>query len=302
MPAECPNCRVRIPFLGTFTKTLWSRWECAQCGSVLGINVKRRLLGAAMCGVVPFLIIFISRRVGLNYQHVMPSIIIAIGVVLYFLDSVVVIERTGHRCRRCGYDLQGQIDARCPECGEAFDAATAGPLTKSRRSLGRRRAVDRVIVAVMIGLVVLNVLGLYVFRRAQRRAQAAAPAVPFADLPEGEPQRLAKEMEQVFHATQAYYRDFNKWPESIEALVGHSLPHGFELSDKLTFRAMPISQGNDLDRVLMFSEPLAFNLAGEQLSEPRHLVLRLSGRIELLDDSEAVSLRPSATSDPSAGP
>jgi predicted nucleic acid-binding Zn-ribbon protein len=302
MPAECPNCRVRIPFLGTFTKTLWSRWECAQCGSLLAIDVKRRLLGAAMCGAVPFLIIFISRRMGLNYQHVMPSIIIVIGVVLYFLDSVVVIERTGHRCRRCGYDLQGQIDARCPECGEAFDVTKAGAVRRSRRSLGRRRAVDRVIVAVMIGLVVLNLLGLYVLRRAQRKAQAAAPAVALADVPEAEPQRLAGQMEQIFHAARAYHRDFGQWPESVETLIGRFLPQGFELSPGLTFRPVPPSRGTELDWVLIFSEPVAFDLEGNALDQPHRLRLRLNGEIDLIAEQALGSLVLSGSDDDGSKP
>jgi len=35
-------------------------------------------------------------------------------------------------CVRCGYDLRGQIEARCPECGDAFDA---GLLQKPSKEL-----------------------------------------------------------------------------------------------------------------------------------------------------------------------
>ncbi len=32
----------------------------------------------------------------------------------------------GH-CRRCGYDLRGQIELRCPECGTSFERAESEP-------------------------------------------------------------------------------------------------------------------------------------------------------------------------------
>ena len=36
-------------------------------------------------------------------------------------------------CLRCGYDLRGQVEARCPECGKAFDSGllTPGPAGES---------------------------------------------------------------------------------------------------------------------------------------------------------------------------
>jgi hypothetical protein len=34
-------------------------------------------------------------------------------------------------CVRCGYDLRGQVEARCPECGEVFDSALLEPAPKA---------------------------------------------------------------------------------------------------------------------------------------------------------------------------
>ena len=31
------------------------------------------------------------------------------------------------RCARCGYDLQGLTEPRCPECGTPFDPEAAAP-------------------------------------------------------------------------------------------------------------------------------------------------------------------------------
>ena len=42
-------------------------------------------------------------------------------MVLYLFERVVLIERRVFSCRQCGYDLQGLVDPRCPECGTPFD-------------------------------------------------------------------------------------------------------------------------------------------------------------------------------------
>jgi hypothetical protein len=48
-----------------------------------------------------------------------------IGAVGYanfaLLDRARLVESTGFRCRKCGYDLRAQTVARCPECGWQFD-------------------------------------------------------------------------------------------------------------------------------------------------------------------------------------
>ena len=49
-------------------------------------------------------------------------ILVAAGLANYMLfERIVVHERCGFRCRSCGYDLQGQIEPYCPECGRALD-------------------------------------------------------------------------------------------------------------------------------------------------------------------------------------
>lgn len=34
-------------------------------------------------------------------------------------------------CIKCGYDLRGQVEPRCPECGSPFDANLVNPGTRS---------------------------------------------------------------------------------------------------------------------------------------------------------------------------
>jgi len=38
-------------------------------------------------------------------------------------DEVVVTQLAANRCRKCGYNLTGNISGRCPECGQPFAAA-----------------------------------------------------------------------------------------------------------------------------------------------------------------------------------
>ncbi len=36
-------------------------------------------------------------------------------------NAAIRAERDPTRCRECGYMLRGLVEARCPECGTAFD-------------------------------------------------------------------------------------------------------------------------------------------------------------------------------------
>jgi hypothetical protein len=92
--------------------------------------------------VVPYLVrlLLVHLRALLNapHPHLVPDIVVGVcnglnGVVL----SVVLIHLFRKRiqrslrsqlvargtpiCVECGYDLRGQLEPRCPECGKAFD-------------------------------------------------------------------------------------------------------------------------------------------------------------------------------------
>lgn len=43
------------------------------------------------------------------------------------------IEDTGMRCEKCGYNLTGLTENRCPECGNSFAAATSFQHTRDTR-------------------------------------------------------------------------------------------------------------------------------------------------------------------------
>ncbi len=91
---------------------------------------------------------------------------------------------TGVYCRKCGYDLRGQVAAgdggagRCSECGRGFDAGDA------RTYLGRprRRWVKRTVwtggVVIVVALVVAGVCG-WVYHGWKVEQDALRSAMPF---------------------------------------------------------------------------------------------------------------------------
>jgi hypothetical protein len=117
---------------------------------------------------------------------------VSIGGVLLF-DRPRVIERCGLRCRGCGYDLQGQVEPRCPECARELDAderaalAACVPSTTPVDHPGLRKWTI-VLVSVLILIVLVQLVMVfwgarrYAARRAQRMqpttSQAVTPALP----------------------------------------------------------------------------------------------------------------------------
>lgn len=48
---ECPACRTPLHWTYIF-RTLWSRWRCVHCGSLLRLDMIRRPLGAFLGMIV----------------------------------------------------------------------------------------------------------------------------------------------------------------------------------------------------------------------------------------------------------
>jgi len=95
----------------------------------------------------------------------------------------------------------------------------------------------------------------------------------------------AEEMEQIHRAAAAYYRDFKRWPDTVDAMSG-SLPPRFALSRQLTYRPVPQFASNSFDWVLIVSEPVQLDRSGNALDMPHRLVLLLNGKVELLPVAE----------------
>jgi len=187
--AECPVCR--NPLRWTYIlRTLWSQWRCERCGSLLGINRRRRLLA-----IIPFVgmtlcVTMVVSRLGLGDFAVIPVIVGLAAPYFLLIDRAVALERCGFRCRGCGYDLQGQTVPRCPECAREFDAderarLEAGSFADVRvAERGRRRAVFALVI--IVPLLISVGLGIAYWKTssaklARQRGTASQPATLRSD-------------------------------------------------------------------------------------------------------------------------
>ena len=203
MPPDCPNCRQTIPRIRLLFTTAWTRWRCSGCSSLLGVDVRRRLLAIIPCWIAILFVLIFEVRITRMGDAVVLSVLIGAGFLNFFLfDRAVVREGTGFRCRQCGYDLQGQVEARCPECGSAFDPAELAAYRANglktppaaRRSWIRFAGVHAAIILTV--LLIGSILYLKGARRrsasqriaaSQRASQTAGQAIPHERSAAGDP-------------------------------------------------------------------------------------------------------------------
>ena len=119
--AECPVCR--RPLRWTYMlRPMWSEWMCDGCGSLLGLNRKRRLLAIPPFVGLALAALTMVQLAGWGLLVALPMILAIWVPYFLLLDRAVVLEERGCRCKQCGYDLRGQVAPRCPECGRELDA------------------------------------------------------------------------------------------------------------------------------------------------------------------------------------
>jgi hypothetical protein len=119
---ECPVCRAPLNAFRTFWRPAWSRWRCDECGSLIGMHTSRRLLAIAIWTGVLLGWIFVTRRSGAPEWVSLTALGLLCFATIAFIDRVIVIERVGFHCSKCGYDLRETGDEQCPECGTVIDA------------------------------------------------------------------------------------------------------------------------------------------------------------------------------------
>ncbi len=179
MPAECPNCRQPLAWYRTFITLLWGSWRCASCDALLGVNKRRRLWGMPPWLGIVILLIGPVNITAMGHAIALPTLVVA-GLFYFVLyDRAAVLERTGFRCRKCGYDLQGQERGQCPECGEAFSVDDLADYRKGDpESQPRRRAMGWVGWGALITISLLIVGGTFFVLGLIKYKKSAAPTAP----------------------------------------------------------------------------------------------------------------------------
>ncbi|MCZ6817039.1 MAG: hypothetical protein O7F76_10160 [Planctomycetota bacterium] len=111
-----------------------------------------------------------------------PLLAVADMINSFAFERIVIIERRGFGCRRCGYDLQGQTEPRCPECGTQFDPderariqARIGSAQPPRRRLAW--------IVVLINAALLLATGMLVYRTSQAARKRIPTTAPAATAP-----------------------------------------------------------------------------------------------------------------------
>lgn len=182
----------------------------------------------------------------------------------------------------------------CLVCGLLFFVpfvAQAVGLAVGAIAVFRRRAENERIAAAWVGitLCLLALVGWTAGLASLTRIRKAGiftmptPVYDSSDQPEWhKPMDWATELERLHQAASAYRRDFDRWPSSVADLRGHSLPQSYQLPDDLTYHPVPEGEADRFDRLLVVSEGTYYDREAVRLVNPHRMVLRLSGRIEML--------------------
>ncbi|HNQ23773.1 MAG TPA: alpha-L-fucosidase [Phycisphaerae bacterium] len=197
MVNECPVCHHAIDVVRFLLKR--PPWSCAGCASLLTPSPIRRHL-ARLPAVAAMLIV-----TGYGYEPVraawgpaaaaIGSLLVCIPVMLLvwlpvcvLLDRALVSTRRGFRCQNCSYDLRGQTQPRCPECGRVFSEVesaqmyVADPTTIVQRIAPRGRYVWWTLYLVLVvALLACVMTTLLMWRNATLRN--AAPPVSMSTTP-----------------------------------------------------------------------------------------------------------------------
>ena len=178
MPAtRCPVCRTSINPLRNLLRPGWARWRCKGCGSLIGVSLKHRLLALIPWLAILFAWMFAVVKLRWPLPYAIPIIVFLFFALYLLLDKIIVYERCGFRCRDCGYDLRGQLEPVCPECGRAFDEDEIRRMELARpdQTVVRERRISplmRRTAILTVGLLLAGLLlhGLSLYWRSSRRA------------------------------------------------------------------------------------------------------------------------------------
>ena len=160
---------------------LGGSFRCKACGSVLGISLARRLLAAGIWVAVLLLTMEVLRLYTWGRLVSYIAMAVTLVAVFYLCEKVVLLDRRAFTCKKCGYDLQGLPENRCPECGTAFDPAERERII-ARIASPPPKSKYRWVVAIVVVLLTLTVAaGMVVWRRTSA-AVAKRAATPTTQL------------------------------------------------------------------------------------------------------------------------
>lgn len=192
MYCHCPVCRRPILALRVLFLPLWKRWDCPDCGSLLGVDRNRRFLGMIPWLVVIVVLVAVVKITRYGMLVAIPTLALTAVVLIPFCRPIV-LARGGFRCRGCGYDLKGQAEPKCPECGEAVAADDLDRFRRlvrgdaeaavARRDVARpvRRWHQVLIIAVILLVTATLAVGIIVHQR--RSAPGPIPVAPVSPAP-----------------------------------------------------------------------------------------------------------------------
>jgi hypothetical protein len=94
--------------------------------------------------------------------------------ILYVCEKIVLLDRRAFTCKKCGYDLHGLPETRCPECGSNFDPAEREAILARVHSPPPKPKRRWIAVLVVIVLALAVVASMVFYRNASKAAAGAA--------------------------------------------------------------------------------------------------------------------------------
>ena len=123
MALECPQCRQPQPTLRRGSKAwFWQKWRCENCNSLIAIDKRRQFLlaltGPILYGLFNMFLIRTALTSPLIFYLLLAGLFILPLLLMWQCQRLVVLHACGTFCKKCAYNLRGNVSGRCPECGE----------------------------------------------------------------------------------------------------------------------------------------------------------------------------------------
>lgn len=178
MSLECPNCRESVSFLRSIRTSAWASFRCTACGSILAISFARRMLAAGIWFAALLFTMEVLRLYTWGRLWSYVAMGLSLIAILYLCEKIVLLERRAFTCKRCGYDVHGLPENRCPECGTKFDPAERERILARISSPPPKPRYRRIAALIVVLLALFVVASMFFWRQASRAGVGgvAAPA------------------------------------------------------------------------------------------------------------------------------